>query len=402
VGAALALLLMGQAVVSSTLARGRLEKEAFQAKLTRVTKAAKSITSCEFSVCFCKYSAFEANGKLIPHENALINGDLVLLHTYQDVLAFVSIFPTIFFSHQWLSFTAPDPNNVHFESIVAAAEQLIQLHNIKKNELFVWIDYLSIPQRNNTLKGLSISSLGVYASVCRYFIVVAPKTTHVSTEKTCDADTYQRRGWCRLEQWARIAVGGFVQMYIYEHTGAILEELANKPKWFEDSVHVFDGDFTEPKDKYALVDTVVGIWAHVIRHTKTLADTDPIAKDTKLLVEMVNKHKETIFPKEYFHDLVELLETHVQTLDFDDMVVKSESLPGYLEGFYGSADKKILTGVSLRKMSTFSSREDLLVATAALKRSSTSSAKEKPSEVMYTQVEMTPADKQTKTGEEQV
>jgi len=122
----------------------------------------------------------------------------------------------------------------------------------------------------------------------------------------------------------------------------------------------------------------------------------------KLLVEMVNKHKETIFPKEYFHDLVELLETHVQTLDFDDMVVKSESLPGYLEGFYGSADKKILTGVSLRKMSTFSSREDLLVATAALKRSSTSSAKEKPSEVMYTQVEMTPADKQTKTGEEQV
>ena len=72
IGGIVALLLMGQAVVSATLARNRLEKSAFSAKIARVTKAAKSITSCEFSVCFCKYNAFEANGKLISHEQALV------------------------------------------------------------------------------------------------------------------------------------------------------------------------------------------------------------------------------------------------------------------------------------------------------------------------------------------
>ena len=78
VGGALAFLLMGQAVVSATLARNRLEKNAFDAKIARVTKAARSITSCEFSVCFCKYNAFEANGKLIPHEQA--QATLSMLH----------------------------------------------------------------------------------------------------------------------------------------------------------------------------------------------------------------------------------------------------------------------------------------------------------------------------------
>ena len=55
--------------------------------------------------------------------------------------------------------------------------------------------YLSIPQRNPILKGLSISSLGVYASVCKYFVVIAPKVLHISTKSECNSDTYQRRGW---------------------------------------------------------------------------------------------------------------------------------------------------------------------------------------------------------------
>ena len=71
---------------------------------------------------------------------ALVKGDLVFLHTYQDVLAFVSMFPTVFFSHQWLSWTQPDPNKVHYNAIRDAAELLIEMHDINKKELYIWIE----------------------------------------------------------------------------------------------------------------------------------------------------------------------------------------------------------------------------------------------------------------------
>ena len=35
-------------------------------------------------------------------------------------------------------------------------------------------------------------------------------------------------------------------------------------KWYKESVRVFDGDFTVDSDKKALVDTVLGLWAHAL------------------------------------------------------------------------------------------------------------------------------------------
>lgn len=168
--------------------------------------------------------------------------------------------------------------------------------------------YLSIPQRNPTLKGLSISSLGVYASVCKYFVVVAPSAPHGNTKLICDSESYQRRGWCRLEQWARIAVGGFSQMYLFVDDE--LELLLNRPRWLKDSIHVFEGDFTVIDDKYALVDTVCGVWAHALRSR---------ADDAKDLRKLVQEHKASIFPKEFFGDLIEILESKIDTLVFDEM-----------------------------------------------------------------------------------
>ena len=96
---------------------------------------------------------------------------------------------------------------------------------------------------------------------------------------------------CRLEQWARIAVGGFTEMYLYEGKGGAesgLELLANKPKWIDDSIHVFDGDFTVEADKPALVDTVCGVWAHALRSQ---------GPDSEQLIRMVNSERDTIFPR---------------------------------------------------------------------------------------------------------
>lgn len=173
----------------------------------------------------------------------------------------------------------------------------------------MWRSYLSIPQRNPILKGLSIASLGVYASVCKYFVVVAPPVNHKITQEQCDEETYQRRGWCRLEQWARLAIRGFNQMYL--HTGSsVLEPLANKPKWLRDSIHVFEGDFTVVEDKHALVDTVCGVWAHALRSQSA---------DAQEITALVQKHRASIFPVEYFGDLVDILEDKINSLEFDEM-----------------------------------------------------------------------------------
>ena len=55
--------------------------------------------------------------------------------------------------------------------------------------------YLSIPQANKTLQLLAIESLATYASLCSYFLVLAPNAVHVDTLKQCDTRTYSRRGW---------------------------------------------------------------------------------------------------------------------------------------------------------------------------------------------------------------
>jgi len=340
VGAVLALLLMGQALISATLARRRLEREKFAAKIVRVTKAAGAVTTCGFSVCFVKYEAFKKYGKFIPHEQALKNGDLVFLHTYQDVLAFISVVETVFFSHQWLSYQTPDPNGLHYKAVIAASEHLVAEHQLERASLFLWIDYLSIPQRNPVLKNLSIASLGVYASVCKYFIIIAPTTTHENST-VCDSESYQRRGWCRLEQWARIAIGGFVQMYLWLGEENRLEALVNKPKWYHDSVHVFQGDFTQEGDKKILVDTVCGVWAHALRSK---------AKESAMLVELVAKHKATIFPKEYFEDLIEIMEERIESLQFEDQVAHGNLPPELAASDWGGLRGAVKLGWSLREL----------------------------------------------------
>ena len=133
---------------------------------------------------------------------------------------------------------------MHFKAVVEAVtalqNRLIEEEDPKAGKSFyVWLDYVSIPQANKTLQSLSISSLALYASMPDYFLVVAPPATHVETRSACDTRTYLRRGWyarlmlgtkpprfsvfhscvtrcapsppslrCRLEQWARITVGG--------------------------------------------------------------------------------------------------------------------------------------------------------------------------------------------------
>ena len=77
----------------------------------------------------------------------------------------------IFFSHQWLGWSEPDPQRIH----VAAMQQAV--HNVSKDtetpleKIRVWVDYVSIPQRNRSEQKLAIASLPTFASCADYFVV---------------------------------------------------------------------------------------------------------------------------------------------------------------------------------------------------------------------------------------
>jgi len=105
-------------------------------------------------------------------------------------------------------------------------------------------------------------------------------------------------------------------MFIFED-GALIS-LTNKEQWFEESINVFAGQFTVEDDKWHLVDTVLGLYAHTLQGSSM---EDNFVR--KLLVE----HKKTVFPPKYFGDLIEMLEDEVDTLAFDKRVVESSSLP---------------------------------------------------------------------------
>ena len=176
------------------------ERERQAEKVARVHRAEQSCFECRYNVCYVRYRNFRKMGRLLPHEQVREMGQLHVLDTYDEVAEFVQLHPTIFISHQWLGYRAPDPDGVHFPAICAAVEKVCADFALNLDDTYVWVDYCSIPQRNASLQIASISSLPVYASMSRYFVIIAPCTLHYDSHAVCNAETYQRRGWCRLEQ----------------------------------------------------------------------------------------------------------------------------------------------------------------------------------------------------------
>ena len=97
---------------------------------------------------------------------------------------------------------------VHYPAMVEAGEELLKEKNLSEDNLFMWVDVFSIPQANASSKLTAIGTIAVYACCCEFFVACVPTTTHVDNGLTCNAETYLRRGWCRLEQWAFMSVHG--------------------------------------------------------------------------------------------------------------------------------------------------------------------------------------------------
>ena len=159
---------------------------------------------------------------------------------------------------------------MQYKALLAACDTLCEQKGLAADKLYVWLDYVSIPQVNPTLKQLAIESLAIYSSACSYFLVLAPDAVHSDTQLVCDQASYSRRGWCRLELWAN-ATSGFSGMFVYGANGE-LEPRAAAGEALKDATFVFEGDFTVDKDKAKIVDTVLGLWSLVLSNKGDLLE----------------------------------------------------------------------------------------------------------------------------------
>ena len=171
-------------------------------------------------MCCVTYAHFKSHGKIISYEEARQAHELIVFDQSVDVnealgdgrqrIAFVS--------HQWkgVRLPFPDPTGSDFDAITVGLEALIASKGLDPATLLVWLDYTSIPQRNRALQTLSIASLPAYVSLSTYFLISAPPTTNPQTGVLYDLAAWKSRGWCRLEQWARITQCGVEDMYLID------------------------------------------------------------------------------------------------------------------------------------------------------------------------------------------
>ena len=122
----------------------------------------------EFQAIFATLpgDAFCALEKLVPHE--ALRKDLVVYDAIADVAAAKReglVF--VFLSHQWLAFASPDPANVHCTAMQSAVRAVAAAAGVPLASLRVWVDFISIPQRNRSEQRLSIASLPTFASLFR-------------------------------------------------------------------------------------------------------------------------------------------------------------------------------------------------------------------------------------------
>eukprot|EP00316_Scyphosphaera_apsteinii_P017499 CAMPEP_0119333712 /NCGR_PEP_ID=MMETSP1333-20130426/85803_1 /TAXON_ID=418940 /ORGANISM="Scyphosphaera apsteinii, Strain RCC1455" /LENGTH=178 /DNA_ID=CAMNT_0007343845 /DNA_START=1 /DNA_END=534 /DNA_ORIENTATION=- len=106
-------------------------------------------------------------------------------------------------------------------------------------------------------------------------------------------------------------------MFLYEDKQ--LNPLTDE-RWYYDSIHVFKGDFTCAEDKPKLVDTVIGLWTHALKHHDT-------SEQVKVVYDLIIANKASVFPQAYFGDLIELLEDNIQSFGTSALTKTDRQVP---------------------------------------------------------------------------
>jgi len=284
---------------------------AFRARSARVRSACEHSSKLAFPMCCVSYSDFKAHGKIVSYEKARKLHQHTVFDTAEDVRDAIrggagEKHTIAFVSHQWkgVRIAHPDPTNSDFAAVTRGVDSLVQTKGLDESKLLIWIDFTSIPQRNEALQRLSIASLPVYASFASFFLVSAPPTVNPDTGVLYDLAAWESRGWCRLEQWARITQHGVDEMYVLDG-GETPRSVSEDFEMLAKSMHVYDAEFTVDDDKLALVDTSIALF-HLLLSKETKGELDGLGKR---LLEKAVELKDVVYPASLFDDLIFITES---------------------------------------------------------------------------------------------
>ena len=103
-------------------------------------------------VCAADFVDF---GCLVQYETSREEGKLRFLDAIEQLNEFRKHCLIIFFSHQWLAWSVPDPNGLHYQTMRAAVCKVTTVANVSLDKVFLWVDFCSIPQEHCQFKFVS-------------------------------------------------------------------------------------------------------------------------------------------------------------------------------------------------------------------------------------------------------
>eukprot|EP00931_Biecheleriopsis_adriatica_P050205 TRINITY_DN29058_c0_g1_i1.p1 TRINITY_DN29058_c0_g1~~TRINITY_DN29058_c0_g1_i1.p1 ORF type:complete len:974 (-),score=177.30 TRINITY_DN29058_c0_g1_i1:131-2719(-) len=295
-----------------------------------VEKSLQVNSTLVYPMVLLKVRTFKSLGKFVAHEDVI--DKTFWLHSIKEIDKFLETKRVIFMSHQWTAFASPDPTGIQYQQMVMAVDTLCSERGWEEEDVFVWLDYSSIPQRHRGLQTLAINSLTIYAAKVSAFVVVAPPVEHSDLKDVCNKFSYMRRAWCRAEQLSHFMAKSDEEMWLAE--GGKLTHLSEEPRWLEQATRVFAGEMTccrrqhegmELCDRQRLVVPMLGLWGQLCclakdakgederyaRVHKSLSDRkDEVFPSTFSLVTKEGTRESSLFGR-----LVSLLEKRLEQLE---------------------------------------------------------------------------------------
>lgn len=317
-----------------------------QALTKKIMEAVEAVEEFTHPMILMPATAFveQVNVNHIPElqETFKATGVLRVFETREEVKRITATDALIiFFSYECLQYERVAPNEVQLRAMKAAISEVAASRQMKLDDIFVWLDCFSIPQRNAFLKKAAINAIYTFASVPDMLIIVCPETVHASTGKAANVESVKTRFWCRVEQLAYFCTQGADHMFL--HQGTRLEPVP--ADWMDAVCCVYDADTTCCRlnhrtipmcDRQSAVLPLLAMYYDVYKRTTHRKQLSP--KD-RAVWEMIQRHKEGMFPKQILYKSEEKEE--LRDL-FGDIICRLETL---LEKQY--RDLRQCTGLSV-------------------------------------------------------
>ncbi|CAJ1381343.1 unnamed protein product [Effrenium voratum] len=271
------------------------------------------------------------------HEGLRDLGLLRVLDSSEEIQQFHAMGNHIvFFSYHWPSSTRLGPDQVQRRAMNHALELYSDKVGADMENIFIWLDIVSIPQKHRGVQVLAINSLYVYASSVDALIIIAPPTVQEQTGEKLGLESYKNRVWTRVEQIAHLSAHGMESLFFYQPNGLEPVDL----RWLEDVVRVFDASTTcctqrhqhfGKCDRESLVLPLIGLYYRVAAAERRGVDSN---EGTATLYEMMESKRDNVFPRIFEHvsvvngqevrkkkvlfgDLLERVDKHLQGMDTD-------------------------------------------------------------------------------------